>query len=225
MFGTGFLIGLVGGMHCILMCAPVMYTLHPSRKAGGQILYQSGRILTYAILGLLIGALGDGLSLFGWQQGLSIAMGVLMILMTLIPGLRKKFYSLSIQNPLIKRFRRFLAGSGQARPALAGMLNGLLPCGLVYVGLTGSLALGDTMNGMIFMLGFGLGTVPWLTGAVVSSRFLPDSFRIKASRAIPVLAIAVGVLFILRGLALDIPYISPALQSVGLPAEMTMCGS
>lgn len=221
---TGLFIGLVGGMHCVLMCSPVVYALNPSRNFGRQFLYHAGRISIYALLGLLIGAIGGGLSLFGWQQGLSIAMGVTMIVMTLVPSIRTRLYTISAQSPILRTFRQWMMGAGSFKPVVAGMLNGLLPCGLVYVGLTGSLALGNMFDGAVFMLGFGLGTVPWLAGVVSASAFIPGAFRRKASRAIPLLAIAVGVLFILRGLALDIPYLSPVLRSIGLPEQMTVCG-
>jgi sulfite exporter TauE/SafE len=224
MFGTGLIIGLAGGMHCVLMCTPVVMALHPKRTVIGQVVYQVGRLTVYAILGLLIGALGGGLSFLGWQQTLSISMGVLMILITILPSTRSKFYKVSLNNHLLKKGRNWLARSGKGRPFLAGMLNGFLPCGLVYVALTGALALGNTTSGVIFMIGFGVGTVPWLTAAVTSAGLLPTKFRAKASKAIPAIAIAVGVLFILRGMALDIPYISPALQSIGLPEAMTICG-
>ncbi len=221
---TGLFIGLVGGMHCVLMCSPVVFALNPSRKFGRQFAYHAGRIFMYAMLGLLIGAIGGGLSFFGWQQGLSIAMGVLMILMTLIPSMRTRLYSLSSNSPFLRSARQWMQGAGSLKPVVAGMLNGLLPCGLVYVGLTGSLALGNMLDGSLFMLGFGLGTVPWLAGVVSASAFIPVAFRKKASRAVPILAIFIGVLFILRGLALDIPYLSPALQAIGLPEQMTICG-
>ncbi len=223
MFGTGLIIGLAGGLHCVLMCSPVVYALHPSRKPAGQLIYHSGRILVYGLLGLFFGILGSGFSLFGMQQVLSVSMGSLMILMTLLPALRRKFYSFSIHNPFLATFRKWQARSGRARIMLAGMLNGLLPCGLVYVGLAGAMALGDAMEGSVFMLGFGTGTLPWLSGVLISAGFLPGSFRKKAAQAAPVVAIVMGVLFILRGLALDIPYLSPMLQQVGLPAGMTMC--
>jgi sulfite exporter TauE/SafE len=150
-------------------------------------------------------------------------MGVVMILITVLPAARAKFYSISLQNDPVKKFRTLLQRTGRFKSIAGGMLNGMLPCGLVYVALTGSLALGNSGNAFLFMLGFGLGTVPWLSGAVASSGFLPAKFRVQAARAIPVLAIAFGILFILRGLALDIPYLSPALQSIGIPEEMTIC--
>jgi sulfite exporter TauE/SafE len=223
MFGTGFILGLVGGMHCILMCTPVVFALQPKRNVIQTFLYHAGRVSVYVMLGVFVGALGDGLAWFGFQRWLSVAMGLVMILITIVPAARARFYSISLQSGPVKKFRTLLQRTGRFKSVAGGMLNGMLPCGLVYVALTGSLALGNSGNAFLFMLGFGLGTVPWLSGAVASSGFLPVKFRVKAARAIPVLAIAFGILFILRGLALDIPYLSPALQSIGIPEEMTIC--
>lgn len=224
MFGTGFFIGLVGGMHCVLMCTPVVMALNPNRTLGNQTLYHSGRIVIYAGMGLVAGAVGTGLSWFGFQQFISILMGITIILITVFPATRARFYKTSLSSVPVKSLRRFLHSSGPTRPLIAGMLNGLLPCGLVYVGLTGALALGNTMDGLMFMIGFGVGTLPWLTGAVAVVGQLPLKFRYQASKVIPALALSVGILFILRGLALNIPFISPALQSLGLPEAMTTCG-
>jgi sulfite exporter TauE/SafE len=224
MLFSGFLIGLVGGMHCIIMCSPVVLALNPRNNWWSQLRYQTGRIGMYVVLGIIVGFIGSGFSFFGLSRVISIAMGVLMIVLTLWPVTRNKLYSISVSKGPVAYFRRMLSRAGWGKPVLAGMVNGLLPCGLVYVALTGSLALGSITSASVFMLGFGLGTVPWLSGAVMTVGFIPDQFRKKAAVAIPALAVMVGVLFILRGLALDIPYISPALQAIGLPEEMTMCG-
>ncbi|MEJ2004394.1 MAG: sulfite exporter TauE/SafE family protein [Cyclobacteriaceae bacterium] len=223
MFGTGFLLGIVGGMHCIVMCSPVVFALQPDRSFLKTTIYHAGRLGVYILLGLFAGMLGDGLAWFGLQRFVSVAMGAIMILITVLPATRSRFYQVSLSSKPVLWFRRKLANTGKGRSFIAGMLNGMLPCGLVYVALTGSLALGNSGNAGLFMAGFGIGTVPWLTGAVASASFLPAGFKQRASRAIPYLAIAFGILFILRGLALDIPYISPALQSLGLPEEMTIC--
>ncbi len=223
MFGAGFILGLVGGMHCILMCTPVVFALQPNRNLFQTIIYHTGRLSVYIILGIFIGALGDGLAWFGFQRWLSIAMGITMILITILPAARAKFYKISLQSGPMQKFRSLLQRTGRFRSLAGGMLNGLLPCGLVYVALTGSLALGNSGKAFLFMLGFGLGTVPWLSAAVASSGFFPAGFRAKAARAIPVMAVAFGILFILRGLALDIPYLSPAMQAIGIPEEMTIC--
>jgi hypothetical protein len=205
------------------MCTPVVFALQPRRNLFQTFIYHTGRLSVYVILGLVAGMLGDGLAWFGLQRFVSIAMGVIMILITVLPSTRNRLYQISLQSGPVMWFRKLLQTLGHGRSLAAGMLNGMLPCGLVYVALTGSLALGNSGNAALFMLGFGIGTVPWLTGAVASTGFLPGKFKQRAARAIPYLAIAFGVLFILRGLALDIPYLSPALQALGLPEEMTIC--
>ncbi len=175
------------------------------------------------LLGVFVGTLGDGLALFGLSRVLSIVMGISIIVLTLWPYTRNRLYRISLTRGPVPKFRKFLAQAGWGKPLLSGMMNGLLPCGLVYVALSGAFALGNVQNAVVFMFGFGMGTIPWLSGAVITASFIPDNFKRRASAAIPVLAVAVGTLFILRGLALDIPYISPALQSLGLPEAMTIC--
>ncbi len=206
------------------MCSPVVLALNPQKNWWSQLRYQSGRMGMYVLLGIIVGFIGSGFSFFGLSRVISISMGVLMIVLTLWPATRNRLYRISVTSGPVAYFRRLLSRAGWGRPILAGMVNGLLPCGLVYVALTGSLALGNIASASVFMLGFGLGTLPWLSGAVMTVGFIPDHFRKKASVAIPTLAVMVGILFILRGLALDIPFISPALQAIGLPEEMTMCG-
>jgi hypothetical protein len=101
--------------------------------------------------------------------------------------------------------------------ALLGALNGLLPCGLVYVAATGALATGGLASGVAYMLVFGLGTVPMMLALSLSGSLLPAQLRLHLSRAIPVSVVLVGALLVLRGMALGIPYLSPDLASSTAP--------
>lgn len=217
------MIGFAGGMHCILMCTPVMIALQPSRSIRAQTGYQIGRILIYIFLGMLAGILGNGLSLFGIQRVLSVTMGMLIILLTVVPKARMPFYRLLLLNPFSVNLRRRLTGTGRPRAVTAGMINGLLPCGLVYVALSASLALSSPLQSMVLMAGFGMGTLPWLIFGSSLSQFVHSVFRERAARIMPAIAMSIGILFILRGLALDLPFISPALHALGLPEAMTIC--
>jgi len=95
--------------------------------------------------------------------------------------------------------------------ALLGALNGLLPCGLVYVALAGAVSRGSLAAGILFMALFGLGTMPTMLAVSLSGRILPLAFRSKLRAAIPVGVCLLAMLLILRGLALGIPYLSPDL--------------
>lgn len=216
---TAFLLGLLGSFHCIGMCGPIAFML-PVHKFSftNKIIkvttYHLGRLISYAIIGLLFGLLGKGIYLFGMQQKLSVAMGVLMILIILLPFTRiKVFTSGGIFFKLISKLKAAL-GKELAKPGTdtylsLGLLNGLLPCGLVYMAVIGAIASGDALQGSLYMVLFGLGTVPVMTLAVFAVNTLNTKTRIKLTKVIPIFVVILGVLFIIRGLGLGIPYLSP----------------
>jgi len=90
-----------------------------------------------------------------------------------------------------------------------GFLNGFLPCGLVYIAVFGAIAAGNIAQGSLYMVLFGAGTIPLMTTAVYFSGFLKGNRKQKIQKLIPVFVVLMGTLFILRGLGLGIPYISP----------------
>jgi sulfite exporter TauE/SafE len=96
---------------------------------------------------------------------------------------------------------------------LIGALNGLLPCGFVYMGIAGALTAGSIAESSLFMVLFGLGTFPAMLAVSLGSAFAKPAARNYARKLYPVGAAIIAVLFILRGLSLDIPYLSPALPS------------
>ena len=217
---SAFILGLMGSLHCVGMCGPIAFMLPVDRtnnyKKFGQIfIYHFGRLLAYGIIGLVFGLLGKGLSIFGIQQKLSIAIGVIMILIVLIPYQTFNKYNLSkhvykiiskVKNQLGKELKK----KSPDTFLTIGFLNGFLPCGLVYMALFGSIAMGDALQGSLYMILFGLGTLPLMTAAIYFSNLLKGGIRQKVQKAIPVFVIIIGALFILRGLGLGIPYVSPA---------------
>lgn len=100
-----------------------------------------------------------------------------------------------------------------------GLLNGLLPCGAVYAALTASVAMGSVVGGAIFMFFFGLGTIPLMFAAVIMGNVITLKTRQKVLKLLPFLMIILGILFILRGLDLGIPFISPTSESLQLGNE------
>lgn len=214
---TAFVLGIVGSVHCAGMCGPLAMALPATGGnsvsfAVGRVAYNFGRILTYCTLGILFGAVGKSFVMAGVQRWVSIALGV-MLLAGLIGSRR-----LSSWAPLIRfvnRLKGSMAGMLRQRSFLSllllGALNGLLPCGLVYVAAAGATAAGTIESGAAFMAAFGLGTVPMLLAIGVSGRLIPISFRLKLARAIPASVFLLAVLLILRGLELGIPYVSPDL--------------
>ncbi|CAH8291205.1 hypothetical protein EV196_10797 [Mariniflexile fucanivorans] len=217
---SAFVLGLLGSFHCVGMCGPIAFMLPVDRtnvykKATQIALYHVGRLLAYSLIGLVFGLIGKSLFLFGFQQQLSIVIGVLMILFVIIPQHKLNQYNAS--KPIYKLISKVKSALGSALKKKTadtfltiGFLNGFLPCGLVYVAVFAAIASGNALNGSIYMAVFGLGTIPLMTTAIYLSNFLKGSARQKIQKAIPVFVVIIGVLFILRGLGLGIPYISPA---------------
>lgn len=231
MFVTAFAIGALGSFHCIGMCGPIAISVPLGGKNGLSALirglaYSLGRISTYAILGLIVGFLGEQLMFAGLQQGLSIAVGVLVLAFIVLPKTvtkrldpTSKFAQLFIK--LKSSFQGLFKSKSPVGPLALGLINGLLPCGLVYVGLAGALALGNPVSSAGFMAAFGLGTVPVMISVIFAGDLISLQWRAKIRKLMPVVFAILGTLFILRGMNLGIPYISPNMDATeigGTPA-------
>jgi uncharacterized protein len=229
----GLMMGLLGSFHCVGMCGPIALVLPVDRsnKWKGFIqtfMYHLGRVITYTLMGLLFGLLGKGLYLAGFQGRISILMGIIMILAVIFPtnylakfGFGKPLYM------LVGKLKSVLGNYLQKKSSSAfftiGLLNGLLPCGLVYIALTGAIATGDAWMGAIFMALFGLGTSFLLSGVIFAGNFLSLKIRNKINKIIPYFVVLVGLVFILRGMGLGIKYISPAPQNLEISTNPKTC--
>ncbi|MGY3090148.1 sulfite exporter TauE/SafE [Hymenobacter sp. UYAg731] len=225
MLWAGFLFGLLGSFHCVGMCGAIALALPggadaataPLRYAGGRLLYNLGRVTTYATLGAGAGLIGQGLRLAGVQQGLSIASGVLILLLVAVPEryARRLAVVLGLNQPLA--WVKNTLGRLFQRPTLpalyaTGVLNGLLPCGLVYLALAGALSAPGVAGAAAYMACFGLGTLPLMFGLSLSGWLVPLRWRTRLRHAVPYAASVLAVAFIVRGLGLGIPYLSPQLR-------------
>ncbi|MFD1063981.1 sulfite exporter TauE/SafE family protein [Winogradskyella litorisediminis] len=220
MFYAAIILGLLGSFHCVGMCGPIAFLLPLDRRSNSKkvlqlVSYHSGRLLMYSVLGALFGVLGKSLNLFGMQQQISIIIGVLMIVVIIMPT--KIFNRYNFSKPLYKFVGRVKSAMGKQLKRkdpgtffTLGYLNGLLPCGLVYMAIFGAIASQGVMEGALYMFFFGIGTIPLMTTAIYLGNFLNNNLKKLIIKAIPVLVVIVGILFILRGLGLDIPYISPS---------------
>lgn len=220
MIYTAFIFGLISSLHCIGMCGPIAMMLPVDRdnsaKKVTQILtYHIGRLTAYAMIGFLFGLLGKGLFLAGIQQELSLFIGIMMILIIAIP--ERTFAKYNFSKPLYRiiLYVKTALGSQFKKRSYSslftiGLLNGFLPCGLVYVALFGAIAMQSVSLGVFYMILFGLGTVPMMSSVVYVNSFLSIHFRSKIQKVIPYVAILIGILFIFRGLGLGIPYVSPS---------------
>lgn len=220
---TSFFVGLFGSLHCIGMCGPIAIALPVPNSnnisfVSGRLLYNLGRIATYSFLGAVFGLLGSRLVISGFQQSVSIFLGIAILIAVLIPPRYKAKISQhkivqKITLPLKSGISDLFKQGTFSSMFLIGLLNGFLPCGLVYVALAGAIASGDAISGTAVMILFGLGTVPAMFAATIFGKFLNINIRRKITKAVPVFALVLGLLFILRGMGLGIPYISPKISA------------
>jgi len=235
MLYTALVLGLLGSFHCIGMCGPIAFVLPVDKKSqsrafAGSFLYHFGRLLSYGLIGVLFGLLGRGLYLAGFQQRLSILIGIVMILIVLIPT--RHLNRFAISRPLYRfigtvksKLGLYLKKTSYKALFLIGFFNGFLPCGLVYMALLGSVSTGNAIDGALYMVVFGLGTVPLMTAAIYLGNFFKVSVRNRIQRAIPIFVVIIGVLFILRGMGLGIPYISPPDTKLIITNDANSCVS
>lgn len=228
---TALFIGLVGSLHCIGMCGPIAVALPLGNKGWGHrtaggLTYNTGRIITYAVLGAIFGFLGQGIEMAGLQRWASILIGVAMVLSVLFPVLFKgkaklEQFLFGYAGRMIGKFRKLFTINSLPSLFLIGLLNGLLPCGLVYVAIAGALNTNDVLNGILFMIVFGLGTLPVMLAIPLLGNLIGQGFRKKYNHVLSTIVVIIGVLFILRGLSLGIPYLSPP-QKMLKPHEKMM---
>jgi sulfite exporter TauE/SafE len=211
------------------MCGPIAMMLPVDRtneaKKVLQILtYHFGKIIAYASLGLIFGLLGKSFYLAGWQQQMSIIFGVLMIVVAFVP--EKVFARYNFSKSVFKIISNVKSNLGKQFKNKSyfslftiGFLNGFLPCGMVYIAIFGAIAMQSVSLGVMYMLLFGIGTIPMLTLVVYLSQLLTFSSRNALQKGIPIVTIVIGILFIIRGLGLDIPYVSPSNLSLFVQAN------
>ena len=216
-FLTAFLIGLAGSVHCAGMCGPLALAVPGGGKtaagfAASRLAYNLGRVLTYSLLGLFFGLAGQSLAMAGLQRWLSLGLGAVLLL-SLVASRRWGWSTpaTALVGRLKGAFGCLLRRRSLISVGALGLLNGLLPCGLVYVAGAGAAATGHGLSGAAYMAAFGAGTLPMMAAIGFSRKLVPVSFRWKLQKAIPVSIFLVGTLLILRGLSLGIPYLSPDL--------------
>jgi len=216
MLWAALTLGLMGSLHCVGMCGPLAIAFGGGRSSSRMdaaitgVFYNIGRASTYALLGLAFGGLGRFMVFAQVQKGVSIAIGVLMIVAF--------FASFDIEGyirnlPLIQRWynrirsilTRMMKQSQSYHPYTLGLANGLLPCGLVYLALAGALATGGLLQGMLFMFVFGLGTMPMLFVLAFGSGLVPLHVRARLREVIPYVTLVFGIFLCYRGVVVDMP--------------------
>jgi len=229
MLYTAFIFGLISSFHCVGMCGPIAMMLpvdrtNEAKRVTQIITYHFGKLTAYGLLGLIFGLLGKSFYLAGLQQQMSIILGILMIMVAVVP--EKEFAKYNFSKPIYRIITKVKSSLGQQFKSKSykslftiGLLNGFLPCGMVYVAIFGAIAMQSISMGIVYMLLFGLGTIPLLTAVIYISNLLSFSFRVTLQKMIPLVAVLIGMLFIIRGLGLDIPYLSPSNLSLFVQAE------
>lgn len=206
-------------MHCVGMCGPLVLAIPTQAQSRWKfiverIMYNSGRALAYGFLGALLGLFGNQLFLAGIQQNLSIVLGLSILLTVIIPlGLKsrlQKFSPMAKLYSVVKtKFAMLIQKRGMVALIAMGILNGFLPCGLVYTALVGATAVADVWKSALFMMVFGVGTLPALVAVAMAGKLISLKFRSLFTRAVPALSLTLAVILILRGMNLGIPLVSP----------------
>lgn len=216
---SAFLMGFIGSLHCLGMCGPLLLLLpsNPLQRLQfifGRLLYNLGRILTYGVLGSLVGLFGEQLSFFISQKFLSIGLGITILIIIFLPKvLQNKIDVLSFSTIYISKIKNLIGSllkkSGLFTQFLFGVVNGLLPCGLVYGALGGAFIASDSWTGFQFMLLFGLGTVPMMLSIGLGANWIKKNVSIRLPQLIPATYSIIAILLILRGVLSIFPQYIP----------------
>lgn len=219
-------IGFLGSLHCAGMCSPLLVAVHKGQQLSwSQFFHHAGRLTVYMILGGVAGAIGSTFSLLGLQQWFSLIAGVLLVLSVLLFPFTKVIkqwegrigqWSIKLSSWIHAKGRK-----GNQRSFMLGLANGILPCGLVYIAIAGAANTFTPWDGALFMLGFGLGTLPLLIAVPFLGMLLPIKLRNNARKLLPAGVLLIGLLLVVRGLNLGIPYLSP--QHAESATEITSC--
>ena len=213
--------GLLGGFgHCAGMCGPLVASMGlvasphmgARRAMGGQLLYNAGRVTTYACIGGAMGLTGSFVNtagrMAGLQDAVAVAAGVVMIVMGLgAAGVAPFFKRIEdrVATRVFRTVRSVLEGGGAGRYYALGIVLGFLPCGLSYSAFVGAAATGGLPQGFLFALAFALGTVPALVLVGGASALASARIRGLLYRLGGVAVVVVGALFVARGLGLHAP--------------------
>lgn len=234
MYWAAFIMGLLGSLHCLGMCGPIAFSL-PGRFGNfsnflvSRLMYNGGRIVAYGLIGILFGLIGATVALFAYQQILSIATGSLVLLWALSQfPVVNQYFGFNASGLFLKTFGGWFKKLYQQPSVLSlgllGILNGFLPCGLVYLAALTSLNYGQVSSSLVYMIFFGLGTVPMMFTLSFSGKLVNLQWRQRITRFIPYAAALIAILFILRGMALGIPYLSPNIkEKAGQQIENQCC--
>lgn len=227
-YSIALITGLASSFHCVGMCGPIALALPTGRLSWPQellakSLYNFGRILTYSSLGIIFGFLGKKIFLAGFQQNFSIFIGVFLILSLFSKTITGISFFHKFSQTISGFIRNLLPQKSLSKFLYLGIANGLLPCGMVYIALAGASATASVTQGAIFMALFGLGTAPLMFAISILPKFLSLRSRQVINKYLPTYTMLLGLFFIVRGLGLGLPYISPKFEKSISGKTITVC--
>jgi sulfite exporter TauE/SafE len=230
---TAVTIGLMGSLHCVGMCGPIAMAVPLSNESKGyrflgSFNYLFGKALTYSLLGLFSGAFARMIELTGFQRYMSLFTGLLILLIFILQRFGNGTFGLERLNyqwvALLKQqFNKFLNEKNLVSAFLIGLVNGVLPCGLVYIALAGAVGAGGWWQSMLYMFLFGVATMPLMFVLMIFKSKLSLSFKGLFQKAIPAFTVILAVLLIVRGLNIGIPYFSPKVNIVKEKTSIECC--
>jgi uncharacterized protein len=227
MLWTAIILGFAGSFHCMGMCSPLamaVANLSPNVIVN-RVFYNGGRIFTYALLGGVVASIGLGFPLMRYQNLLSILLGILLVV---IGFTGNSFIKVTVITKTLGRaslfvkklFSKFIQTKSYASTFILGSLNGLLPCGLSFLALTYCLTLAGPSDGFIFMIAFGIGTVPAMVGFTSIFYWIIDRFKFKINQLTTGMLIVSGLLLIGRVFLVHAPHVNPVHKSV---VDIVLC--
>ncbi len=224
---TALLIGLAGSLHCLGMCSPLVMAataMNPSVIIS-KLVYNAGRIFTYAVLGMIVAGAGMSLPAKNYQNLLSIILGITLLLIATggIRNIRIPILTTLLQSfnrKLKNLFRTFITQKNLGSLLVLGSINGLLPCGLTFLALTYCLTLQAPHDGFYFMLLFGVGTLPVMLGFTSIFQFIAKRFKLNIQTITTGMLVVSGIVLIARVFIIQLPH-APSIKEGMI--DIVMC--
>jgi uncharacterized protein len=204
MWWTALIMGLAGSLHCAGMCSPLAMAVTSQKPfLLNKIIYNSGRIFTYGILGAIAASFGSVFMITPYQGIVSFIIGAVFLLIGIgaISGVRIPFLTGALNNftgHLKKHFHYWLNKKTNLAVLFMGMLNGLLPCGLTYLAMTYCFILPSASEGFWFMILFGVGTWPVMIGFTWLLSIGFGKIKVNYQRITTVVFIMIGAWLLAR---------------------------
>ena len=225
-FITAFVLGLGGSLHCIGMCGPLVMSIpfeYVRYRRWSLLLFLFAKAIGYGLIGLLFGSFGQLISIFNWQQTLSIVAGIFLLLITMLPYLKQQLTNNFGFHFIHQVLQKFQHKQNLLFFFLLGLSNSLLPCGLLYTALAGATITLSATQGFLFMLMFGIGTMPMMLAMIVFKTKMNIRLRSKLKNTSYYFSMIMAVLLIVRGMNLGIPYLSPEVKLTPQKQAVVKC--